>query len=243
MTPAGAVGRARHAATFSASERTPDSAMLACNATQATSSGANAVSSESHEAGSATVLGSRSRSPSGRPHPAAPNAVPDGHVVPHARPPRSAEERTDAAKPRDRRPRSLDNGCRWGSDSKAGGERQVLLDHQDTVYSTDESLTAREALALLTEKENRARARVARAVSAMEQVHATPEKQGGRTPITDETRIFVWRRDEGRCVRCGSSANLEFDHVIPVSMGGSNTARNLQLLCEGCNRAKSGRLV
>ena len=31
---------------------------------------------------------------------------------------------------------------------------------------------------------------------------------------------------------------LEFDHIIPWSQGGSNTARNLELRCESCNRKK-----
>ena len=53
----------------------------------------------------------------------------------------------------------------------------------------------------------------------------------------------VWRRDGGRCVSCGSAENLEFDHIIPVAMGGASTTRNLQLLCGSCNGAKGGELV
>jgi len=113
---------------------------------------------------------------------------------------------------------------------------------QDAVYATEEVLSEREVLALLTEKENRARARVARAVSALE-LNDSAKPPTARAPISDDVKIFVWQRDAGRCVRCGSVAELEFDHIIPVSMGGSNTARNLQLLCAGCNREKSGRLV
>lgn len=60
----------------------------------------------------------------------------------------------------------------------------------------------------------------------------------GREPIPENVRLFVWRRDDGRCVKCGSRERLEFDHIIPVSAGGSNTERNIQLLCEPCNRAK-----
>lgn len=59
-----------------------------------------------------------------------------------------------------------------------------------------------------------------------------------RQYIPDRVKIFVWKRDDGRCVTCGSPERLEFDHIIPVSKGGSNTARNLQLLCELCNRKK-----
>jgi hypothetical protein len=63
-----------------------------------------------------------------------------------------------------------------------------------------------------------------------------------RIPIPAEVRREVWRRDQGRCVKCNSREKLEYDHIIPVSGGGSNTARNIELLCESCNRAKAARI-
>lgn len=64
-----------------------------------------------------------------------------------------------------------------------------------------------------------------------------------RHHIPDKVKMFVWRRDQGRCVRCGSRENLEYDHIIPVSKGGSNTARNIELLCQQCNRKKSNKIA
>ena len=70
-----------------------------------------------------------------------------------------------------------------------------------------------------------------------------PRAQSGtRVAIPEHVRHAVWRRDEGRCVQCGSQESLEFDHIIPVSRGGANTERNLQLLCEPCNRRKSATI-
>ncbi len=63
-----------------------------------------------------------------------------------------------------------------------------------------------------------------------------------REAIPERVRHEVWRRDEGRCVECGSRARLEFDHIIPVSQGGSNTTRNLELRCEACNRRKGATI-
>ena len=64
-----------------------------------------------------------------------------------------------------------------------------------------------------------------------------------RQSISDGVRMFVWQRDGGHCVKCGSQENLEYDHIIPVSKGGSNTARNIQLLCEKCNRSKGANIA
>lgn len=60
--------------------------------------------------------------------------------------------------------------------------------------------------------------------------------------ISTTTKNAVWKRDQGECVQCGSNEKLEFDHIIPVSKGGSNTARNIQLLCENCNRKKYNKI-
>lgn len=74
---------------------------------------------------------------------------------------------------------------------------------------------------------------------------ATPspkQSDSGRHSIPKKVKQEVWQRDGGKCVECGSKENLEYDHIIPMSKGGSNTTRNIQLLCESCNRKKSGKI-
>ena len=63
-----------------------------------------------------------------------------------------------------------------------------------------------------------------------------------REKISNSVKREVWQRDQGQCVECGSKEKLEYDHIIPHSKGGSNTIRNLQLLCEFCNRTKYNRI-
>ena len=41
-----------------------------------------------------------------------------------------------------------------------------------------------------------------------------------------------------RCLCCGSTENLAFDHVIPISKGGPNIIYNAQPLCRSCNGKK-----
>jgi 5-methylcytosine-specific restriction endonuclease McrA len=57
--------------------------------------------------------------------------------------------------------------------------------------------------------------------------------------IDPQTKYDVMVRDKKECVYCGSKENIEFDHVIPVAKGGSNSVSNIQLLCRSCNRHKS----
>lgn len=63
-----------------------------------------------------------------------------------------------------------------------------------------------------------------------------------RPRLTNAIMSEVWTRDAGKCVECGSMENLEFDHVIPLSKGGSSTAENLRILCRACNRKRGASL-
>jgi len=98
-----------------------------------------------------------------------------------------------------------------------------------------------EARLLLWEKGRREQRKFERLAKAMAAAKEARE-EAGRERIPEEVRLLVWERDGGRCVKCGSTEDLEFDHIIPVSRGGSNTERNLQILCTTCNRRKKDRI-
>jgi hypothetical protein len=110
---------------------------------------------------------------------------------------------------------------------------RIFLVEGAGLVSYDELMLRIQHAALREEKDFR---RLQREVQALENLRSTDAARRERIP--DNVRLFVWQRDEGKCVRCGGNRNLEFDHIIPVAEGGSSTARNVQLLCEACNRQK-----
>ncbi|MGV9663886.1 TerD family protein [Nocardia niigatensis] len=69
----------------------------------------------------------------------------------------------------------------------------------------------------------------------------TPGRRDTRS-IPPDVKAVVWQRDGGKCVECGDSHYLEFDHIIPISRGGATSPANLQILCRACNRTKGAHI-
>jgi 5-methylcytosine-specific restriction endonuclease McrA len=105
----------------------------------------------------------------------------------------------------------------------------------------NEDLDADQVYALIVTQEQRNQARINRAQTmvAMQQ-EPVPALRGA---IPDDVKQFVWTRDGGRCRQCGSNAELQFDHIIPVAYGGGSSQDNLQVLCGPCNRRKGASVV
>jgi 5-methylcytosine-specific restriction endonuclease McrA len=69
-----------------------------------------------------------------------------------------------------------------------------------------------------------------------------------RKAIPQSVKVAVAARDRGKCHcragicghrgMCGSTEEPHYDHIIPWSKGGTDTADNLQILCGPCNRRK-----
>lgn len=107
-----------------------------------------------------------------------------------------------------------------------------------TLWGSDRRLTAEEWKIFINHRLQREQEEIRRLENSLE----ATEDASRRERISEVVRNEVWRRDQGRCTQCGSQRNLEFDHIIPFAHGGGSTARNIQLLCESCNRSK-GALI
>ena len=66
---------------------------------------------------------------------------------------------------------------------------------------------------------------------------------GRRLPPHDWhiVRSIVLERDGYACTYCGADKQLEGDHVVPLSRGGSNTLVNLATACRPCNLSKGSK--
>ena len=64
-----------------------------------------------------------------------------------------------------------------------------------------------------------------------------------RRVIPTWVKLEVWKRDGGKCVKCGAPDNLHYDHDLPYSKGGTSiTPENVQLLCMRHNLEKSNKI-
>lgn len=53
-------------------------------------------------------------------------------------------------------------------------------------------------------------------------------------------RERVLKRDNYRCVKCGSTEHLQVDHIRPAARGGQSIMSNLWTLCALCHSKRPG---
>lgn len=85
-------------------------------------------------------------------------------------------------------------------------------------------------------------------------------RQGGVTPISPpykvasegrgyspefyRNRSALLLKHDGRCFYCNQESEFfEVDHVMPVALGGPDSADNLVVACRACNRSKGAKTL
>ena len=115
--------------------------------------------------------------------------------------------------------------------------RRSLWWFRDRFYWDDDGHSSDDVKALALQRLRREDRRLKSARSLM-----NGEEASGRAALPAGVVRAVIERDGLRCVQCGSAAELQLDHILPVALGGATSVENLQVLCRDCNRAKSDSL-
>lgn len=85
------------------------------------------------------------------------------------------------------------------------------------------------------------RKRTQTSASPTSELKVSISKSSSRNPrhIHPGVKHHVWMRDQGKCTKCGGTRNLNYDHVLPVALGGKSSPANLRLLCFQCNQRQA----
>jgi len=176
------------------------------------------------------------------------NLLYEGHDVPRS--PGVEPKVTD-------QPRALPSGkptengkfADWTDRAKAGDVPPALFNVYEKIR--DGIWTYRGPFVLRDYRyEHDGRRYVFRFVLAMTETMAALEARRQLTQSEIQTRQIptwvkqlVFKRDKGRCVQCGATDQLHFDHDLPYSRGGASaTPDNVQLLCARHNLSKGASI-
>lgn len=65
-------------------------------------------------------------------------------------------------------------------------------------------------------------------------------------PMPSKADLYLWKPVLAEynycCAGCGSTLDIEYDHVIPQCKGGRDSIDNMQILCHHCNKRKNGSM-
>lgn len=65
--------------------------------------------------------------------------------------------------------------------------------------------------------------------------HSRKDKLKRQYKIRKYIRPHILKRDNYKCVKCGSSENITIHHKIEISQGGNDSEENLITLCYKCH--------
>jgi hypothetical protein len=134
----------------------------------------------------------------------------------------------------------------WIQANKYGEPAQVIISGGRTWWAFGDAYfwetagyQSKDVLALLRDRERRHDQELRRAHML---INAENSGKQQRYTITKEMQRLVYERDGGVCQQCESRFNIQYDHMIPVALGGATSIDNLQLLCQDCNLRKSATI-
>jgi len=116
----------------------------------------------------------------------------------------------------------------------------ALLSHQIPPGDV-EAVIARALKALIREQEKRR-------FAATNQPRTSHRRRTSKRHIPAHVRRAVWERDRGQCTfvsstgqRCPARTLLQFDHIVPVALGGQATVEGIRIRCASHNQYAAER--
>jgi len=109
----------------------------------------------------------------------------------------------------------------------------------DRFWWDAEGLDAQEVRVIVLDGDLQRKQHAERVARARETLLGEERPTAADKPLSPIVRFAVWCRDRGRCVDCGTAADVGFDDILPPENGRSRSTRNVELRCTRCREQRA----
>ena len=121
-------------------------------------------------------------------------------------------------------------------EKKRAQDRKYREIHREQIVTRDREFRKQHYLELRKRRLERARRHPERYRAYIRDYRARKKAAQGSHTKAEWDALRTWFGDV--CLRCQTGGSLTADHVVPLSVGGTDSIDNLQPLCHSCNASK-----